>query len=40
MFSSDVVEALKKYGTDMVNSVMERTDAIIRNYGTNVSLSS
>ncbi|KAE8009371.1 hypothetical protein FH972_005811 [Carpinus fangiana] len=38
MFYSDAVVALKKYGTDMVNSVMERTDAIIRNYGTNINV--
>lgn len=38
MFSSDVVSALEKYGSDLVNSVRERTEAIIRNYGTNVSL--
>lgn len=37
MFSSDVVAALEKYGNELVNSVMERTEAIIRNYGTNVS---
>lgn len=38
MFSSDVVSALEKYGSELVNSVMQRTEAIIRNYGTNVSI--
>jgi hypothetical protein len=38
MFSSDVVSALEKYGSDLVNSVMQRTEAIIRNFGSNVSL--
>ncbi|GLT71907.1 hypothetical protein SLA2020_438910 [Shorea laevis] len=38
MFSSDVVAALEKYGNELVNSVMERTEAIIRNYGTNINV--
>ncbi|XP_062144327.1 universal stress protein A-like protein [Alnus glutinosa] len=38
MFSSDVVSALEKYGSDLVNSVMQRTEAIIRKFGTNINV--
>lgn len=36
MFSSDVVATMEKYGTDMVNSVMQRAEAVYRNFHTNV----
>ncbi|KAH0978163.1 hypothetical protein GBA52_027882 [Prunus armeniaca] len=35
MFSSDVVATMEKYGTDMVNSVMQRAEAVYRNFHTN-----
>ncbi|GMY17033.1 universal stress protein A-like protein [Fagus crenata] len=38
MFSSDVIATLDKYGSDLVNSVMLRAEAVIRSYGTNINV--
>ncbi|CAN6561590.1 unnamed protein product [Malus baccata var. baccata] len=38
MFSSDVVGSIEKYGTEMVNSVMQRAEAVYRNFQTNAHI--
>jgi hypothetical protein len=32
MFSTDVITAVEKYGTDLVNSVMQRAETVYRNF--------
>ncbi|KAB5527378.1 hypothetical protein OIU76_005479 [Salix suchowensis] len=32
MFSTDVITAVEKYGTDLVNSVMQRAEAVYRSF--------
>lgn len=36
LFSGDVIGSMEKYCDDMVHSVMERAEAVYRNFGTNV----
>ncbi|CAN6690388.1 unnamed protein product [Malus baccata var. baccata] len=38
MFSSDVVGSMEKYGAKMVNSVMQRAEAVYRNFQTNAHI--
>lgn len=40
MFSNDVIKALEKHGSEMVNSVMQRAEAVYSNYGRSVTFSS
>lgn len=37
IFSADVIVAMEKYGTDLVNSVMKRAEAVFRNFNRNVN---
>ncbi|KAK0581089.1 hypothetical protein LWI29_009942 [Acer saccharum] len=36
MFSGDVIKAMEQYGSDMVNSVMQRAEAVYRNFETDI----
>ncbi|XP_061967824.1 universal stress protein A-like protein [Populus nigra] len=38
IFSADVIVAMEKYGTDLVNSVMKRAEAVFRNFNRNVNV--
>ncbi|XVF32878.1 hypothetical protein REPUB_Repub17cG0120900 [Reevesia pubescens] len=38
MFSGDVVRALEKYGSDLVNSVMGRAEAICKKFSSNINV--
>ncbi|KAK4558309.1 hypothetical protein RGQ29_007878 [Quercus rubra] len=38
VFSSDIISALEKYGSDLVNSVMTRAESVIRSSGTNINV--
>lgn len=38
MFSNDVVGAMEKYGNNLVSSVMERAEAVYRNFNNTVSV--
>ncbi|XVF22107.1 hypothetical protein REPUB_Repub12eG0145400 [Reevesia pubescens] len=38
MFSTDVIRALEKYGSELVNSVMERAEAICGKFSSNIHL--
>ncbi|XP_011042240.1 PREDICTED: universal stress protein A-like protein [Populus euphratica] len=38
IFSADVIVAMEKYGTDLVNSVMKRAEAVFRNFNGNVNV--
>lgn len=40
MFSNDVIKALEKHGSEMVNSVMQRAEAVYSNFGRSVNFSS
>ena len=37
MFSTDVITAVEKYGTDLVNSVMQRAETVYRNFNKRVN---
>lgn len=37
MFSSDVVATMEKYGSELVHSVMERAEAVYKNFDSHVS---
>ncbi|EXB28600.1 Universal stress protein A-like protein [Morus notabilis] len=38
LFSGDVIGSMEKYCDDMVHSVMERAEAVFRNFGTNMNI--
>ncbi|KAL9385084.1 hypothetical protein Peur_022094 [Populus x canadensis] len=38
MFSTDVITAVEKYGTDLVNSVMQRAETVYRNFNKRVNV--
>ncbi|KAI9182130.1 hypothetical protein LWI28_022379 [Acer negundo] len=38
MFSADVIKAMEQYGSDMVNSVMQRAEAVYRNFETDINV--
>ncbi|KAF3436534.1 hypothetical protein FNV43_RR23626 [Rhamnella rubrinervis] len=38
MFSSDVVATMEKYGSELVRSVMERAEAVYRNFDANIKV--
>ncbi|KAI5599160.1 hypothetical protein BDE02_02G179700 [Populus trichocarpa] len=38
IFSADVIVAMEKYGTDLVNSVMKRAETVFRNFNSNVNV--
>lgn len=39
MFSkNDVVAAMEKYGNDMINSVMQRAEAVYKNFNVNAKV--
>ncbi|XP_044503781.1 universal stress protein A-like protein [Mangifera indica] len=38
MFSNDVIKALEKHGSEMVNSVMQRAEAVYSNFGSSINV--
>ncbi|XP_044493145.1 universal stress protein A-like protein [Mangifera indica] len=38
MFSDDVVKAMEKYGSEMVNSVMQRAEVVCGKFGSNINV--
>ncbi|KAJ0111759.1 hypothetical protein Patl1_00899 [Pistacia atlantica] len=38
MFSNDAVKTMEKYGSEMVNSVMQRAEAVYSNFGSSINV--